>query len=99
MPLAVDSPPALDPRSPFLAFGTSPFMHIGSICTIHIAADGTFGLVCILSMIGPRNCAVTRQIVQHTKTRNTENTRGKSLDGLMKCQKMNIEHRTLNGKR
>jgi len=55
MPLAVDSPPVLYPRSPFLTFGTSSFMHIGSICAIYIAADGTFGLVCILSMIGPQN--------------------------------------------
>jgi hypothetical protein len=44
--------------------------------------------------------AVTRQIVQHTKkkriitkARNTENTKGKSLDGLM-----NIKHQTSNEK-
>jgi len=63
MRLAVDNPPILYPRSPFLAFWTSPFMHIGSICSIHIATDGTFGLVCILPMIGPRNSAMTAALL------------------------------------
>ena len=54
MHLAVGNPPVLDPRSPFLTLGTPPFVHVGSICSIHIATDGTFGLVRILPMIGPR---------------------------------------------
>lgn len=58
MHLAVGNPPVLDPRSPFLTFGTSPFVHVGSICSIHIATDGTLGLVRILPMISPRNAAM-----------------------------------------
>ena len=63
MPLAVDSPPVLYPCSPFLAFGTSPFMHIGSICSIPMATDGTFSLVCILAMISPRNSTMTAALL------------------------------------
>jgi len=43
-------------------------------------------------MFKVKTCAVTRQIVQHTKkeriitkARKIKNTKGKSLDGLMKC--------------
>ena len=63
MHLAVGNPPVLDPRSPFLTFGTSPFVHVGSICSIHIATDGTLGLVRILPMIGPRNAAMTAALL------------------------------------
>ena len=63
MLLAVGNPPVLDPRSPFLTFGTSPFVHVGSICSIHIATDGTFGLVRILPMIGPRHSAMTAALL------------------------------------
>ncbi len=63
MHLAVGNPPVLDPRSPLLAFGTSPFVHVGSICSIHIATDGTLGLVRILPMIGPRNAAMTAALL------------------------------------
>jgi hypothetical protein len=63
MLLAVGNPPVLDPRSPFLTFGTSPFVHVGSICSIHIATDGTLGLVRILLMIGPRNAAMAAALL------------------------------------
>jgi len=59
MHLPVGNPPVFDPRRPFLTFGTSPFVHVSSICSIHIATNGTLGLVRILSMIGPRNAAMT----------------------------------------
>ena len=38
-------------------------MHIGSVCSIHIVTDGTFGLVCILPMIGPRNSTMTAALL------------------------------------
>ena len=60
---AFGNPPVLDPRSPFLTLGTPPFVHVGSICSIHIATDGTFGLVRILPMIGPRHSAMTAALL------------------------------------
>ncbi len=63
MQSAVESPPVLDPLSSLLTFRTSPFVHVGSICSIHIATDGTLGLVRILLMIGPRNAAMTTALL------------------------------------
>jgi len=60
---AFGNPPVLDPHSPFLTLGTPPFVHVGSICSIHIATDGTFGLVRILPMIGPRHSAMTAALL------------------------------------
>jgi hypothetical protein len=60
---AFGNPPVPDPHSPFLTLGTPPFAHVGSICSIHIATDGTFGLVRILPMIGPRHSAMTAALL------------------------------------
>lgn len=38
-------------------------MHIGPICAIHIAVNGTFGFVCIWSMIGPLNTKMTSTLL------------------------------------
>jgi len=38
-------------------------MHIRPICTIHIATDSTFGLVCVLSVIGPWHSAMTTALL------------------------------------
>ncbi len=38
-------------------------MHVGSICSIHIATDGTLGLVSILPMIVPWNAAMTAALL------------------------------------
>lgn len=60
---AFGNPPVLDPHSPFLTLEIPPFVHVGSICSIHIATDGTFGLVRILPMIGPRHSAMTAALL------------------------------------
>ena len=54
---ALGNPPVPDPRRPLLTLRTAPLMHISPICSVHIATDGTFGLVCVLSVIGPRHSA------------------------------------------
>jgi hypothetical protein len=38
-------------------------MHVGSICSIHIAAIGTLSLVSILPMIGPPNAAMAKALL------------------------------------
>ena len=60
---SLDNPPVPDPRRPILTLGTQSLVHVRSICPIHIATDGTFGLVCILSMIGPRYSAITATLL------------------------------------
>ena len=60
---ALDNPPVPNPRCPALTLGAQPLMHVGSICTIHKATDGTFGLVCILIMIGPSYSAMTTSLL------------------------------------
>ena len=55
------------------------------------------GLMKGSSMIFFDLCGYTSDCATHEKEKNYhENTKGKSSDGLMKCQKMNIEHRTSN---
>lgn len=60
---ALDNPPVPNPRCPFLTLGTQPLVHVSSICPIHKATDGTFGLVCILIIIGPRYFAMTAALL------------------------------------
>jgi hypothetical protein len=60
---ALDNPPVSNPRCPFLTLGTQPLVHVSSICPIHKATDGTFGLVCILIMIGTRYSAMTAALL------------------------------------
>ena len=54
-----DSPPVLDPRHPALALRTQPLVHVRSIRSIHVPADGAFGFVCVLAVISPRHTAMT----------------------------------------
>ena len=57
------NPPVPDSRRPSLTLGTPPLEHIRPVCSIHIATESTFGFVCILSMIGPRDSAMTTALL------------------------------------
>ncbi len=63
MQLADGRLPVLYPRSSPLTLGTSSFIHVGPICSIHIATNGTFGFVCILPMIGSLKSAMTAALL------------------------------------
>jgi hypothetical protein len=60
---------------------------------LRLALATGFNIESVVSAVNKSSsCAGTRQIVQHTKkkriitkARNTENTKGKSSDGLMNC--------------
>ena len=60
---ALGSYPIPDPWRPFLTLGTQPLVHVRPIGSIYIATEGTFGLVCILSMIGPWHSAMTATLL------------------------------------
>ena len=60
---AFNDPPVPDTRRPLLTLGAPPLVHVGSICSIHMAADCAFGLVRVLFVIGPRNAAMTTTLL------------------------------------
>lgn len=55
--------PVPDPGSPSLTFRTAALMHIRSVCSIHIAAIGTFSFVSILTVISPRHSAMATTLL------------------------------------
>jgi len=61
--LAVSRLPVFYPRSTPLTLGTSSFIHVGPICSIHIATNGTLGFECILPMAGSLNSAMTAALL------------------------------------
>jgi hypothetical protein len=58
--------PVPDPRRASLTLAASPVVNIRTVCSINVTADGTFDLVCILSMIGPRHPTMTATLLAVT---------------------------------
>lgn len=55
----VNGLPVSDSRCSLLTFRASPVMHVGSVCSINMPADGAFSLIGILEIISARNTAIS----------------------------------------